>query len=168
VKVRIALVCLLPALGLATTASAHESLFAPIIHSIDHLRWETNALRRQAGLEPIPTDFAYRANESASFRLEVQALWRDRLAEAREQLVPLNSMWGRLAECESNGNWRIDGAFDGGLQFHPGTWTAYRPDGFPRYAYEATPGQQVFVAEQVLAAEGWNAWPACSAALGLG
>lgn len=77
--------------------------------------------------------------------------------------------WGKLAACESGRRWDYNGSsgFDGGLQFHPGTWSGYRPRGYPEFAYQATARQQVVVAELVLADQGWNAWPACSSKLGL-
>ena len=90
-------------------------------------------------------------------------------AAASAPAQPSGSVWDRLAQCESNGDWDYNGAsgFDGGLQFHPDTWTAYKPADYPAYAYEATRAQQILVAERVLAAQGWGAWPACSAELGL-
>ena len=45
-----------------TDASAHRSTFAPVIHEIDHLRGQTNEIRRELGRAPIRTDFAYRNN----------------------------------------------------------------------------------------------------------
>jgi resuscitation-promoting factor RpfB len=100
-------------------------------------------------------------------------------------------VWSRLADCES-GNWVNGGeSFEpgsarwhwakpgtevppwgttihhGGLQFHPGTWSSFKLDGYPQYAYDATPAQQIAVAERVLAAQGWGAWPTCASKLGL-
>lgn len=77
--------------------------------------------------------------------------------------------WDALAQCESGGRWSYNGGsgFDGGLQFHPGTWSAYAPDGYPTYAWQATREQQIAVAKRVLASQGWGAWPACSSKLGL-
>ena len=95
--------------------------------------------------------------------------------QSRERLDGLttesavNGVWAALAECESDGTGSYNGSsgFDGGLQFHPGTWSAYRPAGYPAFAYQASPWQQIVVAERVLASQGWGAWPACSAKLGL-
>lgn len=71
--------------------------------------------------------------------------------------------WEPILQCESNGDWYIStGTFEGGLQFHPGTWDAYKPEGYPDAAYQATPTQQVLVAERVLKSQGWKAWPVCS------
>lgn len=75
--------------------------------------------------------------------------------------------WDRVAQCESSGSWSYRGYYHGGLQFHPGTWRSYAPSGYPSAAYNATREQQIFVAERVLARQGWGAWPACSSKLGL-
>lgn len=161
-KLRLAVLCLLAVLLAPAGALAHVHPRAPIIHEIDHVRRDTNALRRDSGLEAIPTTFHYRRVADRDYRLAVLERWKTRFDRTWRR-----SVWVRLAECESNGDWRIDGAFDGGLQFHPGTWNAYRPAGFPRFAHGASRLEQVRVARRVLAAEGWNAWPACSALLGL-
>lgn len=78
-------------------------------------------------------------------------------------------VWEKLAHCESTSRWDYNGSsgFDGGLQFLPGTWTAFKPDSYPAYAWQATKAQQVAVAERVLDAQGWNAWPTCARKLGL-
>lgn len=79
------------------------------------------------------------------------------------------SVWDRLAACESGGRWNYNGpsGFDGGLQFLPSTWTAYKPSGYPTYAWQASKEQQIEVASRVQASQGWKAWPACSAKLGI-
>jgi hypothetical protein len=95
--------------------------------------------------------------------------------ESRERLEALYTptvawgVWGALASCESGQDWSYNGGsgFDGGLQFHPGTWSSYRLPGYPAYAYQASAAQQIAVAERVLADQGWLAWPACSLKLGL-
>ncbi|WP_026549825.1 transglycosylase family protein [Arthrobacter sp. Br18] len=76
------------------------------------------------------------------------------------------SDWDRLAQCESGGNWGINtgNGFSGGLQFTPSTWAAFGGQGSPT---DASREQQIAVAENVLAGQGWGAWPACSAKLGL-
>ncbi|GGK99265.1 transglycosylase [Curtobacterium luteum] len=76
------------------------------------------------------------------------------------------STWDALAQCESGGNWAINtgNGFYGGLQFTLGTWQANGGSGNPAAASRET---QIAVAERVLASQGWGAWPACSAKLGL-
>ncbi|WKD61720.1 Resuscitation-promoting factor Rpf2 precursor [Corynebacterium ciconiae DSM 44920] len=80
-----------------------------------------------------------------------------------------DSDWDRLAQCESGGNWHINtgNGFHGGLQFHPATWNAHGGQQFAPTADRASREQQIVVAERVLASQGWGAWPACSARLGL-
>jgi nucleoid-associated protein YgaU len=74
--------------------------------------------------------------------------------------------WDALAECESGGDWGINtgNGFSGGLQFTPSTWAAFGGTGAPENASKA---EQIAVAEKVQATQGWGAWPACSAKLGL-
>ncbi|HEX9312506.1 MAG TPA: transglycosylase family protein, partial [Actinomycetota bacterium] len=72
--------------------------------------------------------------------------------------------WYAIAACESGGVWAINSGngFWGGLQFSPGTWYAYGGgpfDGTGPFPYSA--GQQIAVAERVLAAQGPSAWPNC-------
>lgn len=80
-----------------------------------------------------------------------------------------DSDWDRLAQCEAGGNWSINtgNGYHGGLQFSPSTWAAYGGQEFATYAYQASREQQIAVAERTLAGQGWGAWPACSASLGL-
>lgn len=77
-----------------------------------------------------------------------------------------DATWEKLAQCESGGNWSINtgNGFSGGLQFTPSTWAAFGGQGAPQNASKA---EQIRVAENVLAGQGWGAWPACSAQLGL-
>ncbi|AKK05355.1 hypothetical protein CMUST_05085 [Corynebacterium mustelae] len=83
--------------------------------------------------------------------------------------IPDGSVWDTLAQCESTGNWSINtgNGFHGGLQFHPQTWTAYGGGEYAPYAYMATREEQIAVAKKVQAAQGWGAWPACTAKMGL-
>lgn len=102
--------------------------------------------------------------------------------------------WLSLADCES-GDW-IDGGTSfvagsarwdwakpgtdvppwgtrihhGGLQFAPSTWSWVAPDVLavpPRFAYDASPAEQVAVAVETQRRQGWGAWPVCARKLGL-
>jgi peptidoglycan hydrolase CwlO-like protein len=75
--------------------------------------------------------------------------------------VPQSVDWDAIAQCESGGNWALDGQYDGGLQFHPATWLGYGGGRYARYAWQATREQQIAIAERVLAAQGPSAWPNC-------
>jgi hypothetical protein len=78
--------------------------------------------------------------------------------------------WDALAQCESSGNWAIDtgNGYYGGLQFSASTWQAFGGGAYASRADLATREEQIATAEETLAVQGWGAWPACSAKLGLG
>jgi LysM repeat protein len=76
------------------------------------------------------------------------------------------SVWDSLASCESGGRWDIHtgNGFSGGLQFSPTTWRAFGGTG---EAWQNSRATQIAVAERILAAQGFQAWPSCSNKLGL-
>jgi uncharacterized protein YabE (DUF348 family) len=84
-----------------------------------------------------------------------------------QSYVDDGSVWYDLARCESGLRWSYNGRFDGGLQFHPDTWTRNKPSGYPAYAYQASPQQQIEVGKVVQRRQGWGAWPTCARKLGL-
>jgi hypothetical protein len=90
-------------------------------------------------------------------------------AGTAQPAVPGPTVWDSLASCESGGNWSTNtgNGFVGGLQFLPQTWLANGGGAYAPSANLATRGEQIIVARRVLAGQGWGAWPACSARLGL-
>jgi cell wall-associated NlpC family hydrolase len=72
--------------------------------------------------------------------------------------------WGKVAQCESSGNWATNtgNGYYGGLQFEQATWAAYGGLAYASRADLATEAQQVAVAERVLVGQGSGAWPVCS------
>lgn len=142
---------------------------APTIPSPETLKSEVEQMRAAIA--------EYEARERAAAREAEEA-------EARAA-ADRSAMWERLAECES-GNWDRNGRpirgsarwdygvafnhgdhFQGGVNFHPTTWDQFRRPGMPDHAGRATRAQQIQVAEKVLAAQGWGAWPVCSRKIGL-
>ena len=90
-------------------------------------------------------------------------------ASAANAAVPTTapaSTWDSLAQCESGGNWATNtgNGYAGGLQFSQSTWAAHGGTGS---AANASREQQIAVAQKVQASQGWGAWPACAAKLGL-
>jgi LysM repeat protein len=71
--------------------------------------------------------------------------------------------WSGVAECESGGNWSINtgNGYYGGLQFSASTWRAYGGAQYASRADLASAGEQIAVAEKVLAGQGIGAWPVC-------
>jgi resuscitation-promoting factor RpfB len=80
--------------------------------------------------------------------------------------TPSGSVWDKLAQCESGGNWSINtgNGYYGGLQFSLSTWRAYGGNGYP---HQASREEQIRIAKKLQAAAGWGSWPACSSKLGL-
>src|SRR3954453_1028212 len=76
------------------------------------------------------------------------------------------STWDKVAQCESGGDWATStgNGFHGGLQFTASPWLPSGGWGIPPRASRT---EQIAVAERVLDAQGWKAWPACSRKLGL-
>ena len=79
------------------------------------------------------------------------------------------TVWDRVAQCESGGNWKINtgNGFYGGVQFAAGTWKAYGGSTYASQAHLATKAEQIAIARRVLAGQGPGAWPVCSRRAGL-
>ncbi|MGW3953892.1 LysM peptidoglycan-binding domain-containing protein [Streptomyces sp. NPDC004752] len=90
------------------------------------------------------------------------------LAAADSAAAADGGVWDRIAQCESGGNWHINtgNGYYGGLQFSAGTWRAYGGTAYAPTADRATRAQQIAVATKVQGAQGWGAWPVCSARAG--
>ncbi len=74
-----------------------------------------------------------------------------------------NSVWDKIAECESGGNWAANtgNGYYGGLQFNLSTWHSYGGTGYPN---ENSREEQIAIAEKVRdASGGYGAWPVCGA-----
>jgi len=76
------------------------------------------------------------------------------------------SVWDRLAQCESGGNWGIStgNGYSGGVQFSNSTWRSVGGSGT---AANASKEEQIARAKALQARSGWGQWPACSRRLGL-
>ena len=87
-------------------------------------------------------------------------------ARAAAPTVAGGSVWDQLAQCESGGNWAINtgNGFYGGLQFTISSWQAVGGSGLPS---EASREEQIMRAQTLQSQQGWGAWPACTAKLGL-
>lgn len=81
--------------------------------------------------------------------------------------TPGNSVWDRLAWCETGQRWQTDSVpgYSGGLGFAHSSWRAYGGSGDRAVGHSRE--EQIAVAKRILADVGWGAWPACSKKLGL-
>lgn len=75
-----------------------------------------------------------------------------------------DNQWDNVAQCESGGNWHVNtgNGYYGGLQFTEGTWLNYGGSSYASRADLANREEQIAIANKVLAAQGWGAWPVCS------
>lgn len=96
--------------------------------------------------EPEPEDTAVAAPESAP-------------------AVGDDSVWDRLAQCESGGNWSINtgNGYYGGLQFSAATWKSVGGPGLP---HENSREVQIKYAKILQQRSGWGQW-GCSAKVGV-
>ncbi|GBU11187.1 hypothetical protein AwErysi_08030 [Erysipelotrichaceae bacterium] len=85
--------------------------------------------------------------------------------------VPSDSVWDKLAACESGGRWGVNtgNGYYGGLQFSEPTWkTASQKVGLNlAYASDGTREEQILAATWLQNNSGWGQWPSCSKKLGL-
>jgi murein DD-endopeptidase MepM/ murein hydrolase activator NlpD len=117
----------------------------------------------------LPVRSVPATNVSPARRADIR-LVRALDAEAGRPAAARSSVWDALSYCESGGNWNANtgNGFVGGLQFLPQTWSSHGGGEFAPSPDRATRDEQIAVAERVLETQGWGAWPACSARLGLG
>ena len=78
---------------------------------------------------------------------------------------PSLEMWERMAWCESRNTWDVDtgNGYYGGLQFALGSWQWMGGEGSPS---DATREEQIYRANLLWQAQGWNGWPGCKAYFG--
>ncbi len=156
-----------------------EQALAGVTSWVDSLTPEQRFDILTADLTPEERDTA-RAFLDEQERVQVQAFFDGLAAQAAAAKAASTrttsgssadgSVWDRLAQCETGGNWAhptVSGGFSGGLMFHYATWNANGGQAYAATASGATREQQITVAERILAASGWGAWPGCSIKLGL-
>jgi Transglycosylase-like domain/Peptidase family M23 len=130
-----------------------------IAEAMDRLRQSLEGATPDTGPQKLPAA----SSDSTELGSSEKAFGQDMLSFAG----PL--IWDVVAQCESGGDWSANtgNGYFGGLQFLPGTWARYGGYAFAASADGATREEQIAVAQRVLAVEGWDAWPDCSAKLGL-
>lgn len=76
------------------------------------------------------------------------------------------SVWDRLAQCESGGNWQTNSGngYYGGIQFSAQTWSSVGGSGLP---HENSREEQIKRGKILQERSGWGQWPACASKLGL-
>jgi hypothetical protein len=120
-----------------------------------------------AGLQVRRTERGLTARQVAALEATLRAN-ATKFARSSSELSG-QALWDALSRCEAGGDWTADAGngYAGGLQFAPSTWHGFGGGSYAGSAAAASREEQITVAEIVLAAQGWNAWPACSRLLGL-
>lgn len=133
----------------------------------------TRALAANHEWQQARSDWLAQGAASGSAARRSRSITAQRMAvptPARPSAGPVRAVgsgkadWYAIAACESGGRWNLNSGngFWGGLQFLPSTWFAYGGGAFNGegpFPYSA--GEQIAVAERVLAGQGPNAWPNC-------
>lgn len=148
---------------------ANESIKHPdIIFPGEKLRIPDPAEKLPSRPLPVveaPVAPAYKAPVAVAAP-RVAAAPRASVAPVAPNYATGSSVWDSLAQCEAGGNWSINtgNGFYGGLQFTLSSWKAAGGSGYPN---QASREEQIARGERLQAMQGWGAWPACSAKLGL-
>jgi murein DD-endopeptidase MepM/ murein hydrolase activator NlpD len=140
-----------------------------------HLGASTRMLR--AGVRHTPSASQIRAIKAAAAAAAARARAAAAAAAAAAAQTQLSSVtvtgsvWDCIAHYEGSppGNWATNtgNGYEGGLQITPGNWVTYGGLAYAPHAYDASAKDQIAVAERILAAQGWGAWPVSSKACGL-
>lgn len=104
--------------------------------------------------EPTPTQQSSSGGSSSS------------AASSSAPAVASGSVWDRLAQCESGGNWSINtgNGYYGGLQFSAATWRSVGGSGLP---HQHSREEQIRRGQILQQRAGWGQWPSCTRQLGL-
>ena len=119
--------------------------------------------------EPEPEPETRSSSDDSSRSSERSSSSSSSDASSSAPSAPSGSVWDRLAQCESGGNWSINtgNGYYGGLQFSRSTWQAYGGGQYAPTADKASRSEQIAIAKKTQASQGWGAWPACTKKLGI-
>lgn len=163
-----------PGDNLSKLAEQHESTYQRIFFANEEvsnpdLIYPDQELRIPAPDEQL-TERALPANAPAEVLSQdpTAAAAPQRTSQRQVSAAPVagGSVWDQLAQCEAGGNWATNtgNGYYGGLQFSLSSWQAVGGSGLPS---DASREEQIARGEMLLARQGWGAWPACTAKLGL-
>ena len=126
-----------------------------------------NALpRAHVAIEPSLVSASAAVQDRAEQRYSVAVLEHSAAQQAAEK-ASRDSVWDRIAACETQGNWSMQGpSFSGGVGFANSTWSSFGGNEFAPNAGQATREEQIIVAERVRARVGMRAW-GCAGRVGV-
>ena len=143
---------------------ANTSIENPdLIYPGDQLRVPTKD--EKLTTRPMPASYVAPAVEAPA-PVASQSSYQRPKPQIAAPAIAGGSVWDQLAQCEAGGNWAINtgNGFYGGLQFTISSWQAVGGSGLPS---DASREEQIMRGQALQALQGWGAWPACSAKLGL-
>lgn len=179
-KAKATTVVVQPGDSLSKIAKAHNSTYQRIFYaneSIKHpdLIYPDAKLRVPASDEKLkeralPNDAAVPVESQV--HVQPSGAYTAPTPQANQNIsIPATSgagggIWDRLAACEAGGNWAINtgNGYYGGLQFTLSSWQAVGGQGYP---HQASKSEQIARGKLLQARQGWGAWPACTAMLGI-
>lgn len=122
--------------------------------------------RSSVAIEPALVSASEAVQVRNEQRFSVAVLEHSAAQQAAEK-ASRDSIWDRIAACETQGNWSMQGpSFSGGVGFANSTWSSFGGTEFAPNAGQATREQQIIVAERVRARVGMGAW-GCAKRFGL-
>jgi hypothetical protein len=123
----------------------------------------SSATRTSAMVEPV----LVAASERLQERRAVEELGRAVIERTMAEKAARESIWDRIAACETQGDWSMQGpTFSGGVGFSNAAWDDWGGREFAPNAGQATREQQIIVAERIRASVGFGAW-GCAKRFGL-
>ena len=124
--------------------------------------------RAHVVIDPSLVSASAAVQNRAEQRFSVAVLEHTAAQQAAEaEKASRDSIWDRIAACETQGNWSMQGpSFSGGVGFANSTWSSFGGNEFAPNAGQATREQQIIVAERVRARVGMGAW-GCAKRFGL-
>jgi hypothetical protein len=112
---------------LALIAISPTIIFTDTVHATDGGGSESQSEVHSLSLPQIPTKW-----KTISFKMG-----------------PSFDYWKKVAQCESQQNWKDRGNFSGGLGIAQSTWEGYGGLEFGKHPYDATPFEQIVVANRI-------------------
>ena len=169
------IVTIKPGDNLVKIAKTHKSSFQRIFYANKEIESPDLIFPGQRLLIPAPNQKLKERPLSSALTSNTEPSKSAKISVAKsyhphKALIPASSVgsgvWDKLAACEAGGNWSINtgNGYYGGLQFTLSSWRATGGSGYPN---QASREEQITRGKILQSRQGWGAWPACTAKLGI-
>jgi hypothetical protein len=121
---------------------------------------ELISARKKVAARPVEAVLVTHAETGTRQQQIAAAVAAAQAAAHAEKMRPKTGVnWDGIAECETGGNWSMQGStFSGGVGFANSTWNGFGGREFAPNAGQATREEQIVVAERVYARYGLSGW----------